>query len=60
MSLISKDAVQAAVKDELRGNVPKGGSGGSKPITRKQILAVKDRLERQRLIAENPQYFTKK
>lgn len=55
-----KDAVQAAVKDELRGNVPKGGSGGSKPITRKQILAVKDRLERQRLIAENPQYFTKK
>ena len=57
---VFKDAVQAAVKEELRGNVPKGGSGGSKPITREQILAVKDRAERQRLIAENPQYFTKR
>ena len=57
---VFKDAVQAAVKEELRGNVPKGGSGGAKTITREQILAVKDRVERQRLIAENPQYFTKK
>lgn len=55
-----KDAVQAAVKEELRGNVPKGGNGSPKPITRKQILAVQDRAERQRLIAENPQYFARK
>lgn len=49
-----KDAVAAAVKEALRGNPPKAGTGGTKPVTREQIFAVKDRAERQKLIAENP------
>lgn len=55
-----KDAVQAAVKESLKGNPPKASSGGATTITREQILAVKDRAERQRLIAENPQLFVRK
>ena len=54
-----KDAVAAAVKEALRGNPPKAGTGGTNPVTREQIFAVKDRAERQKLIAENPQLFTK-
>lgn len=57
---VFKDAVQAAVKEALKGNPPKAGSGGSTTVTREQILAVKDRVERQRLIAENPQLFVRK
>ena len=55
-----KDAVQAAVKESLKGNPPKASSGGTTTVTREQILAVKDRAERQRLIAENPQLFVRK
>lgn len=55
-----KEAVNAAVKEALRGNPPKAGTGGATPITRDEILAVKDRAERQRLIAENPQLFVRK
>lgn len=57
---VFKDAVQAAVKEALKGNPPKAGSGGATTVTREQILAVKDRVERQRLIAENPQLFVRK
>ena len=55
-----KDAVQAAVKEALKGNPPKASTGGTTTVTREQILAVKDRAERQRLIAENPQLFVRK
>lgn len=55
-----KEAVNAAVKEALRGNPPKAGTGGAKPITREEIMAVKDRAERQKLIAENPQLFVRK
>lgn len=55
-----KEAVNAAVKEALRGNPPKAGTSGAKPITREEIMAVKDRAERQRLIAENPQLFVRK
>lgn len=57
---VFKDAVQAAVKESLKGNPPKASSGGTTTVTREQILAVKDRAERQRLIAENPQLFVRK
>lgn len=57
---VFKDAVQAAVKEALKGNSPKASTGGTKTVTREQILAVKDRTERQRLIAENPQLFVRK
>lgn len=52
-----KDAVQAAVKDALKGNTPKGGSGGKGAVTKEQILAVRNPIERQRLIAENIALF---
>ena len=57
---VFKDAVQAAVKEALKGNPPKASTGGTTTVTREQILAVKDRTERQRLIAENPQLFVRK
>lgn len=55
-----KEAVNAAVKEALRGNPPKAGTGEAKPITKDEIMAVKDRAERQKLIAENPQLFVRK
>lgn len=57
---VFKDTVQAAVKEALKGNPPKANNGGAAAVTREQILAVKDRAERQRLIAENPQLFVRK
>lgn len=51
-----KEAVQAAVKEALRGNPPKAG-GGDNTLTREKILAVKDRSERQKLINENMNLF---
>lgn len=57
---VFKDAVQAAVKEALKGNPPRANNGDTTTVTREQILAVKDRAERQRLIAENPQLFVRK
>ena len=37
-----KDEVQAAVKDALKGNAPKGGSGGKGAVTKEQILDMLD------------------
>ena len=54
---IYKEAVQAAVKSSLSGPAPRAG-GSSKPITRDEILAVKNKQERQRLIAQHPELFT--
>ena len=47
-----KEAVQAGVKEALKGTTPKKGSGTPK-LTKQDILKVKNRAERQRLIAEN-------
>ena len=52
-----KAAVQAAVKDALKGNPPKAGTGGNQTMTKEQILAIKNPSERQRLIAENITLF---
>ncbi|MDD3362653.1 MAG: DUF4355 domain-containing protein [Hespellia sp.] len=51
-----KGAVQSAVKDALKGNPPKSGTGG-KALTKEQILAIKNPSERQKLIAENMTLF---
>lgn len=51
-----KEAVQAGVKEALRGGAPKKGNGSS-GITKEQIFAVKDPAERQKLIAENIDLF---
>ena len=52
-----KAAVQTAVKDALKGNPPKAGSGGKGNMTKDQILAITNPAERQRLIAENMELF---
>ena len=52
-----KDAVQDAVKDKLKGNPPKRGTGGKGSVTREQILAIKNPSERQRMIAEHMDLF---
>ncbi len=52
-----KEAVQDAVKDKLKGNPPKRGTGGKGNITREQILAIKNPSERQRMIAEHMDLF---
>ncbi len=50
-----QEAVNKAVKDALKGEPPK--AGGASKLTKEQILAVKDRTERQRLIQENMHLF---
>ena len=52
-----KAAIQAAVKDALKGNPPKVGIGGKGTMTKDQILAIKNPSERQKLIAENMTLF---
>lgn len=52
-----KAAIQAAVKDALKGNPPKVGTGGKGTMTKDQILAIKNPSERQKLIAENMTLF---
>lgn len=57
-STMYREAVQNAVKDALKGKPPKAGNGGDKPpMTKEQILEVKNPSERQKLIAENITLF---
>jgi hypothetical protein len=55
-STMFEAAVKQAVTDALRGAPPKAGSNSS--VTKEQIMAVKDRAERQKLINENIKLFT--
>ena len=50
-----QDAVSKAVKNALKGETPK--TGGASKLTKEQIMKVKDRAERQRLIQENMELF---
>ncbi len=52
-----KAEVAKAVGDKLKGGTPKGGSGGAKTLTKKEIMAIKNPAERQKLIAENIELF---
>ena len=51
-----KDEVDAEVKKALRGTTPKGGTVPPK-ITKQQIMAITDTVERQKAIEENRQLF---
>lgn len=53
-----KSAVNDAIKDALKGKAPKN-STGSDSITKEKIMKVKDRAERQKLIAEHMDLFEK-
>lgn len=48
-----KTAVEEEVKKQLKGTPPKSGGSNTKPITREQIDAIADPIERQKMIAEN-------
>lgn len=48
-------AVEKAVKDKVKGEPPK--AGGPTSITKEQILAITNRAERQRMMAEHPELF---
>lgn len=52
-----KEAVQAGVKEAIKGNAPKTGSGSG--LTKEKIMKVRDRAERQRLIRENEDLWRK-
>ena len=52
-----KANVETAVKGALAGKEPQGGNAGRATVTKEQILAVKDPMERQKLIKENMQLF---
>ncbi len=51
------DAVNVGVKDALKGSAPTGGAPAP-AITKAEIMAVKDTIARQRLIAEHMELFT--
>lgn len=51
-----QSSVKSAVAEALKGNVPKTGTTSG--ITKEQIMSVKNRNERQRLIQENIGLFT--
>ena len=50
-----KAAVQAGVVEQLKGKPPK--AGGTKSMTKAEIMAVKNRAERQKLILEHQELF---
>lgn len=52
-----KEAVQAAVKEAIKGKPPKAGTGGGNMITKEQIMDIKDPIERQKMIRENINLF---
>lgn len=52
-----ESAVEKAVKEALKGNLPKAGAGKSSTLTKEQIMDIKDPIERQKLMMENKQLF---
>lgn len=51
-----KDAVQVEIKNQLKGGTPRTGSRDT-GITKKQIMEIKDPIERQKMIAKHLELF---
>ena len=51
------DAVEKAVKERLKGEPPKKGSGGAAPMTKAQIMAIRDPELRQQKMLEHRELF---
>lgn len=51
------EAVEAAVKERLKGDPPRKGSGGVAAMTKEQIMAIKDPEQRQKLMAQHKDLF---
>lgn len=50
-------AVESAVKERLKGEPPRKGSGGAETMTKDQIMAIKDPELRQKKMLENKELF---
>lgn len=50
-------AVESAVKERLKGEPPRRGSGSTQAMTREQIMAIRDPELRQRKMLENRELF---
>lgn len=51
------EAVEATVKERLKGEPPRKGSGGAAAMTKEQIMAIKDPELRQQKMLENKELF---
>ncbi|MBO5789536.1 MAG: DUF4355 domain-containing protein [Clostridia bacterium] len=51
------DAVESAVKERLKGEPPKKGTGGAPTMTKEAIMAIKDPELRQKKMLENKHLF---
>ena len=51
------EAVEAAVKERLKGEPPRKGSGGVAAMTKEQIMAIKDPELRQKFMAQHKDLF---
>lgn len=51
------DAVEAKVKEKLKGEPPRKGSGGISAMTKEQIMAIRDPELRQKKMLENKHLF---
>jgi hypothetical protein len=51
------DAVETAVKERLRGNPPRRGSGSAPTMTKEQIMAIRDPELRQKKMLEHRDLF---
>lgn len=56
---VFKEAVQSGIKEALKGNTPKA-AGDPPTITKEEIMKIKDRAERQQMIAEHPELFIRR
>lgn len=51
------EAVENAVKERLKGNTPRKSSGSTKPMTKEEIMAIRDPELRQKKMLENKNLF---
>lgn len=51
------ESVESAVKEKLRGETPRKGSGSAATMTKEQIMAIKDPELRQKKMLENKELF---
>ena len=51
------EAVEAAVKERLKGNTPKASTGGVATMTKEQIMSIKDPELRQKKMLEHKELF---
>jgi len=51
------EAVESAVKERLKGETPRKGSGGAAAMTKEQIMTIKDPELRQKKMLENRELF---